>query len=271
MVRFVRSNMNMVKTPKELAFLRDLYVAPDWTQRFTDIFDANFRFADESEILYVNGGTGKHPLELRQKLNLDSRLSAYAADEESNILARAKADLLDMEIRFSNEFPRETFDLVIADGSLVQPENVGEFLDEVIDLADKRIAFFLPTAGSFGEIFSFIWESLLKTDLPDKGFEVERLITIIPQVSRIEEIAKRRGLSKLRTTTKSEIFDFENGADFIDSPLVSDFLMPVWLEFLDDTEKERVSKMLTRLIDENSENLSFRFTVKATLVTGEKS
>ena len=266
----MRSNMTMTKTAKELAFLRDLYIAPDWTQRFADVFDANFKFAGEKEILYINGGTGKHPLELREKLSVDSRLSAYSPDEESNMLAQAKADLLGVEIRFSDEFPRETYDLVIADASFVSPADLTGFLEEVIDLADERAAFFLPSAGSFGEIFSFLWESFLNANLFDKAAEVERLITTIPTIARIEKIGEDFGLSKLKSTTNSEVFEFENGTNFITSPLVADFLLPVWLKFLNDKEKERVSKTLTQLIDENGENLTFRFTVKATLFTGEK-
>lgn len=270
-IRLVRFNMTIVKTPKELAFLRDLYVAPDWTQRFTDLFDANFKFSDDKEILYVNGGTGKHPLELREKLSVDSLLSAYSTDEESNVLAQAKADLLGAEIGFSDEFPRETYDLVIADASFVPPDDLPEFLEEVIDLTDSRATFFLPTAGSFGEIFSFLWESFLNADLLEKAIEIERLIMTIPTILRIESIAKGFGLSKLTTKTNSEVFEFENGTDFIRSPLVADFLLPAWLDFLDDDEIERVSKTLTRLIDDNAENLTFRFTVKATLFTGEKT
>src|SRR5882762_8703214 len=142
-VCLLRSNIRMAKTDKELAFLRDLYIAPDWTQRFTDLFDGNFKFSDDKEILYVNGGTGKHPLEIREKLSVDARLNGYSTDEESNMLAQAKADLLGTDIRFSDEFPRETYDLMIADASFVKPEDLSEFLAEVIDLADKRAAFFM--------------------------------------------------------------------------------------------------------------------------------
>ena len=37
-------NEYMAKTPKELAFLRDLYISGDWTRRFTDLIDKNFDF-----------------------------------------------------------------------------------------------------------------------------------------------------------------------------------------------------------------------------------
>ena len=260
----------MSKTPKELAFLRDLYIAPDWTRRFTEIFDKNFKFSDEKEILYVNAGTGHHALELREKLGLDSRLDAYSEDEESNILARGKAEMVGTEIEFSDEFPRETYDLVIADASFVQPENLHEFLEEIIDLSDDRVAFFLPTTGSFGEIFSFLWESFLNADVADKAFEVERLITAIPSVSQVEDMAAAAGLSRIKAVTESENIEFKNGTEFINSPLFADFLFPAWAGFLNEEEKARVRKTLAKLINENAENLTFRFTVKATFFNGEK-
>ena len=47
--------------------------------------------------------------------------------------------------------------------------------------------------------------------------------------------------------------------------------MPVWLEMLDEEEKERAVKQLAKLIDAEDGPLSFRFSVKATLLTGEKA
>ena len=64
--------------------------------------------------------------------------------------------------------------------------------------------------------------------------------------------------------------EFENGAEFIASPLVSDFLLPEWLRTLSESENERVSARLSELIDAEDGDMSFRFSVKATLVTGEK-
>ena len=262
--------IDMNKTEKELAILRDLFITPDWTLRFTEIFDKNFKFAEDKEILYVNPGTGNHVLGLREKLEADSRIAAYSDDVQANILAQGKAEIVQADVGFSGEFPRETYDLVIADASFIQPDELSEFLGDITDLSDKRVAYFLPTAGSFGEIFSFLWESFLNADLLDNAVEIERVITTIPTISAVEEMAANLGLSRIKTITESEIFEFENGTDFIDSPLVADFLLPVWLDFIDEGEQERVRVALAKLIDDNAENLTFRFTVKAALLMAEK-
>ncbi|MEP7038778.1 MAG: hypothetical protein ABI891_10560 [Acidobacteriota bacterium] len=261
----------MSKTQKELAFLRDLYVAEDWTARFADIFDANFKFSGEKSILYVNAGTGNHALAVSEKLEQDSNLNAFNEDEELNIIAQAKANALKSDVFFASVFPDESFDVVLADASFVELKNLYSFVAEIIDLSDKQVAFFLPTAGSFGEIFSFLWETLFDLDLLEKGTEVERLIAEIPTVSKIKEMVKNLGLSKLEVVTKNEIFEFENGAEFAASPLVADFFLPVWLDFLDEQEQKRVSERLAQIIDADDGTLSFHFSIKATLVVGEKS
>jgi hypothetical protein len=66
------------------------------------------------------------------------------------------------------------------------------------------------------------------------------------------------------------VFEYDDGAAFISSPLVSDFLIPEWLETLSEDEKEQVTNKLAQLIDVEEADLTFRFSVKATLLTGEK-
>ncbi len=261
----------MSKTQKELAFLRDLYIAEDWTARFTDIFDANFKFSGEKSILYVNAGTGNHALAISEKLEQDSNLNGFNEDEELNIIAQAKSNAIKSDVFFASVFPDEVFDVVLADASFVEPKNLRSFIAEIIDLSNNQVAFFLPTAGSFGEIFSFLWETFLELDLIDEGVEIESLIDGIPTVSQVENIAQKLGLKKIEIVTKNEIFEFENGTEFVNAPLVADFLLPVWLDFLDAEEQKRVSEKLAQIVDNDDGTLSFCFLIKATLVVGEKS
>lgn len=260
----------MSKTEKELAFLRDLYIETDWTERFTNLFDDNFKFSDEETILYANAGAGNHALALREKL--DDRIEILGVSEDRELLniARAKADAIKANADFSAVYPAEKFDAVLADASFVSPIELKNFLTKIVDSSKRQVAFFLPTASSFGEIFSLLWETLLNLDLLEKGAEVERLIIEIPTVSKVEEAAKSLGLKKIETVTKNESFEFDNGAAFVESPLAADFLFPLWFDFLDEKEKERVKNKLAQTIDDDCQEMSFRFSIKATLVVGEK-
>lgn len=259
-----------MKTQKELAFLRELSVSADWTERFTKLFDENLRFSDEEKILYLNAGTGNHLLALREKLNKDTKLFAVCEDAELLKIAQAKAVSIKADIVFYEEIPTAKFDSVLANAGFVRSSELPEFIEKLVFLAKNDVAFFLPTAGSFGEVFSFLWEVLLTEDLLVFSENIENLISQIPTVSQLENTVKKLGLKNVETKTSNEIFEYENGKEFIASDLVSEFLLPVWLEFLDEKQKERVSQKLAQLIDTEDGKMTFRFSVKATLVSGKK-
>jgi ubiquinone/menaquinone biosynthesis C-methylase UbiE len=261
---------DMSKTEKELAFLRDLYVETDWTERFTNLFDDNFKFSGEEKILYVNAGAGNHALALREKLDDEVEIFGVSETQELLNIARAKADLIQANVDFSIVYPAEKFDAVLADATFVRPSELKNFLTKITKSSKKQVAFFLPTASSFGDVFSFLWETLLNLNLLEKGAEVERLINEIPTVLKVEETAENLGLAKIQTETKNEFFEFDNGAAFINSPLVENYLLPVWLDFLEENEKEQVINKLAQTIDDDCRELSFSFSVKATLLVGEK-
>lgn len=260
----------MSKTEKELAFLQDLYISTDWTERFTDLFGKDFDTKEFENILYINAGTGNHALALEEKLGEDTDLIAVCQNQELLRIAQAKADVVRSDIKFTGDFPDEKFDAVIADASLVKPSELKEFMTEAAGFSRWQIALLLPTAGSFGEIFSYLWQVLLELDWLDKSAEIENLLSEIPTAFRVEEMMRDLGFTKAEATTKNEEFEFENGAEFIAAPLVADFLFENWLDFLDETEKEQLSTKLAQLIDAECEGLSFRFAVKTTLVVGAK-
>ncbi len=252
--------------------MRDLYVETDWTERFTNLFDENFKFTDEKSILYLNAGTGNHALALKAKLKKkDIKVFAVPENREFLKLAQAKADLIKTDITFAAEYPTKKFDAVLADASFVKPSEVKDFLTKAISLSNDQAAFFLPTAGSFGDIFSFLWETFLNADLLEKSAEIERLVTEIPTVSKVEELAESLNLTKIEVITKTEFFEFENGEAFVNSPLAGDFLFPLWFDFLSGKEKNQIVKKLAKTINEDCRELSFQFSVKATLIVGEKN
>lgn len=260
----------MSKSQKELAFLRNLYIETDWTQRFTDFFDDKFKFSKKEKILYVNAGTGNHALALREKLDENAEIWVLPEDTELLNIARAKADAVKADISFFSDFPREKVDAVLADASFVRPTELSDFLKRIIQLSNNQVMFFLPTAGSFGDIFSYLWETFLNADLLEKEAEIERLLTEIPTVSKIEEAVENLGLTKLQTETKTEFFEFETGAEFVSSPLAADFLFPSWLTFLNEKQTATVKEKLAQTIDADRDGMNFSFSVKATLVVGEK-
>ncbi len=263
----------MAKTQKELAFLRDLYIQDDWTKRFTDLADKHMDLRDSDNMLYINAGPGGHALAVNERFGEKTDIFASCENEDILAIARDKGAAIMSQVDFSTiRFEDDAFDAVLADATFVPPPEVEVFIQNTVRVARTGgdIAIFLPSVGSFGEVFSLMWEAFFTEDLMEHAAGVEKLVAELPTTLHLENMAAAAGMVNINTQTALEVFDFENAAAFIDSPLVADFLMPIWLATMDESEKERVNVKLAQLIDAEEGPLSFQFTVKATLITGEK-
>ncbi len=263
----------MTKTQKERAFLRDLYINEEWTRRFTDLVDKHVDLKKAENLLYINSGTGNHAFALHERIGKKTAIFGLSDDKHLLTISKDKAAAVKSDVDFSMiRFEDDSFDVVLADASFVKPTDLGKFIGDAVRVAraDAKAAFFLPSAGSFGEIFSLLWEMLFSEELGQKGAEIEAMVAEIPTLTLLEEMAANAGLVNIEAHNGTEIFEFENGAEFIGSPLVADFLLPEWLKTLTEKEKGQAFKKLAQLIDVEDGNLTFRFSVKATLVTGTK-
>jgi hypothetical protein len=133
------------------------------------------------------------------------------------------------------------------------------------------VALWLPTASSFGEFFSIYWEALINLDLADYASEAEVLLKESPAVSDVEAIAELEGLEKLSSWTSVEEFDYESGEQFLNSPLITEFLLPRWLQSLPAAKQSPVATEIGRIIDAERHEADFVLSVKATLVMGRKT
>ena len=133
------------------------------------------------------------------------------------------------------------------------------------------IAFTLPTASSFGEFFSIYWEALHNIGLLDHESDVEQLITELPTVSDVEQLAEDEGLKDVESWTRIEEFDFDSGEQFLSSPLVSEFLIHEWLALVPNDKRAELIDEISRLINEERHEAEFALSVKATLVVGQKA
>jgi hypothetical protein len=261
----------MSKNEKDLAYLRGLYIEPEWTQRFTDIFDTNIKLKKVENLTYLNAGAGNHAIEINEKFEPgEQEIFAVCESEELQKIAQAKAQATKIAIDFSTSLPLAESDFVLGDGSLLRPSEIKDFFGEVVRASENKAVIFLPTSRSFGEIFSYLWEVFLELEMLDKNEHLEKMITDLPTPDYLEEIAKELGLKKISFFTENEIFEYKDGEEFITSPLMKEFFFPVWLEFLDEKEKEQVIKKLAQKIDEDCVGMSFYFSVKATVIAGKR-
>ena len=267
------------KSDKELAFLQDLFIAPDWGERFAELIDQHVKLPKEGKALYVEAGTGGHAMSLYERAG--DKLELLCVDENSECLelARAKATATNEKIGFdtarldSLNLPDDEFDLVIGNASLVSRQRARKMFSEMVRVAapSGTIALTLPTASSFGEFFSIYWEALHNNGLLDHEPDVEQLITELPTVSDVEQFAEDEGLTDVESFTRIEEFDFESGEQFLTSPLVSEFLMHDWLALVPEDRRAALFSEISRLINEERHEAEFAFSVKATLVVGQKA
>jgi len=266
------------KSPKELAFLYDLYIATDWAERFAAVVDEHVELPKKGRALYVAAGTAGHALALKDR---DENLNLICVDENPECLeiAQAKAVAVRQEAEFQREDPTalsfkdDQFDLVLGDASLTPPVKVKSMLAEMVRVAKPgaTVAAWFPTAASFGEVFSIYWEALTRAGLGDHSAAVENLINELPTVAGAESWADQMGLESVTTTTAVEEFHYASGEGFLASPMISDFLLPNWFQRVPEGDQNRVIEELTKIIDEERHDGEFLLTLKATLIVGKKS
>lgn len=270
--------MSNLKSDKELAFIQDLFIAPDWGERFAELIDEHVKLPNEGRALYAAAGTGNHAMSLQERAG--NKLELLCLDENSECieLAQAKAKATNEETVFrlakldDLDLPDNHFNLVVGNASLISLARVRMMFAEMVRVAapGATIALALPTASSFGEFFSIYWEALHNHGLIDHESNVEQLITELPTVSEVERMAEDEGLKDIASWTRIEEFDYDSGEQFLTSPLVSEFLMREWLAQVPEAERADVSREISRLINDERHEAEFALSVKATLLIGQK-
>lgn len=269
--------MTTPKTDKELAFLHDLFVATDWGERFAQLIDEHVKLPKQGLALYVGSGTGGHAIALQER---SGALKFLGVDESPDYLelAQAKATAVKDAAEFRQgkvdklDFEDNQFNFVIGDGSMVALPRIPSMLAEMARVAKPgaTVAISLPTAGSFGEFYSLYWELLHNCNLQEHESYVEGLITELLTTSELEEIAEHAGLEEVSSWSRIEEFNFDSGERFVNSPLVSDFLMNRWLEFIPEESRECIRQAIPRIVNDDRHDAEFTLSVKATLVAGHK-
>jgi len=271
--------MSTLKSDKELAFLHDLFIAPDWGERFAELIDQHVKVPREGRALYLAVGTGGHAMALHERAGEKVEFLCIDENPECLEIARAKATATKdpAEFRMGRldqlDLPDNHYDFVVGNASLVLRQRVAKMFSEMIRVAapGAQVALALPTTSSFGEFFSIYWEAMYNAGLLDHESDLEHLILELPSVSDVEQIAIDEGLTDVDSWTTIEEFDFESGERFLNAPLVAEFLMQEWLAPVPDESRDQLIKELTRLINEERHEAEFALSVKATLVAGRKT
>ena len=265
---------------KELAYRYDLFITPDWRDRFDTLINEQVKLPDEGQFLDVNCGTGAYAIELAERVQGKGEVIGTDPNAERIEIARAKAQVKKVEdVSFEHApatdlpFRDEQFDAVIGDASLVAPDEMEEMLTEMTRVAspDASIVFKITTLGSFDEFFSIYWEALLGAGIVEEVWgALESLINERLSKSDAENLARRVGLRQVESVTSREAFLFDSGNEFLESPLIKDTVLDDWLAIVPEDKRQEVYERLASLIDRDRHEGPFEVSIKATVITGKR-
>jgi ubiquinone/menaquinone biosynthesis C-methylase UbiE len=271
---------DMTTNEKELAYRYELFITPDWRDRFDTLVNENIELPTEGRILDVNSGTGAHAIELAERMSGKGEVVGVDPSAERVELARAKAQVKKIaEVTFEQggaaplRFADREFDAVIGDASLLPAGEIEPLLGEMRRVAetDAPVVLKLVTHGSFGEFFSIYWEALHDLGMDEQVWaRLEDLINERLTVSEAESLAERAGLRDLQSVSGKAEFSFESGETFMESPLIKDTFLDHWLAIIPAARRAEVSRHLVTVIDRERHDAEFDVSIKATLIAGRR-
>ena len=265
---------------KELACRYDLFITPDWRDRFDALVNDKIKIPTEGRILDVNSGTGAHAIELAARMRGEGEVIGIDPSAERIEIARAKAQVKKLDrVAFERgnaydlPFASDEFDLVIGDASMLRPYEIEDVLTEMGRVARPGAVVILKVAthGSFDEFFSIYWEALHEAEMVDQVWgELETLINERSTVSDAERMAVRAGLEQVESFSSKEEFVYDTGADFIESPLIKDTFLDDWLSIIPEDRRQEIRDRIVSKIEKERHDAPFDVSIKATLIKGIK-
>lgn len=265
---------------KELAFRYDLFVTPQWRDRFDLLINESIKLPAEGRVLDVNCGTGGHAIELAERMHGKGEVIGIDSSPERVEIARAKALVKKArDVRFEHgiaadlPFDSHEFEIVIGDATLLESGQIDEVLAEMVRIAipEGRVILKMTTRGTFDEFFSVYWEALHTTGMADEVWtSLERLINERHTVSEAESLAERAGLSNVDSFTSREQLAFETATEFLEAPLIADCFLSDWLEIVPVEKRDVVLGHLKSIIERERNNAPFDVSVKAAVIAGVK-
>ena len=242
--------------------------------------DENLKLPAKGDLLYVAAGTGTHLLKLRDSAPDDLRFTAIESDEEKAAIAEAKIRALNLPVMLRTAdatdlpFEDDSFDVVICEASILAPEILPQLINELRRVAAPKASLRLATvtSGSYGEIISLLWEALFRADSLNYEAYVEELTSRNITSHNLQILAEESGWRNVATETKSEIFSYQNAEEFFAAPLITHFVMPyLTAKFRHDAAAtKKIAVELRKVFEENTDELDFQFSVKATILGGKK-
>ncbi len=260
------------------AFLHDLTVAPLWNECFHRLLIETVPLPDSGRVLLVECGTGGLAVELAHRLRETGTVTATDSDPARLQVARDKRDLAKLDnLRLLNagELAQDPvadgYDLAVGDASLLPTDALTPMLALLRERAgeDGQIVAYAVSRGSFDEFFSILWQALYECNLAETLAEpLEALLHTYPTKAALRTQATAAGLHSVNIIIEKETFTFQNGQDFLESPLIAGYWLDRWLAIVPPEHRAAVKTAVCSIIDEEYGTCPFEVSIKAALLTG---
>ncbi|OYT71536.1 MAG: hypothetical protein CFK52_07840 [Chloracidobacterium sp. CP2_5A] len=260
------------------ALVHDLAIAPMWRECFDRLLAEAVSLPDSGRILLIECGTGGLAIELAHRLRETGAVTASDSDPARLQIARdkrqvAKLDNLRLvETRYLVDDPVEDgYDLVVGDASLLAADALEPMLALLRDQVgeDGQVVAYVVARGSFDEFFSIFWEALYECDLAETlAAPLEAMLRVHPTQADLSAQAASAGLHGVRVMVGKEIFRFDSGQEFLESPLIAGYWLDRWLSIVPPAYLDTVKASVRDLIDRDRGDYPFEVSLKAALLTG---
>lgn len=264
----------------ETAYLYDLYLVPGWCEFFDRMIEEEVRLPKEGRILDLACGSGGLAIDLALRGSDGREVVGVDIDPALVALAEGKAGIRQApRLQFlagslgTLPLDRESFDVVIADFSLIPWRAAPCELRDLLPLARKgaTLVLKLATRGSFDEFFSLYWEALYDLGLTDLNPQLEALIESRLSIAEAERIAQEAGWRQVRSLLRTERLEYPDAASFFSSPVIRTAFLDSWLVILPDaTTQQAVVDQLSQILDRERQGASFDLSIKTTLLLAQK-
>ncbi len=266
-----------MKSEKELAFIYDLYIVPNWREAFDAAIEESLKLPKSGRILDAGCGTGTFAFDLAVKMGDRGEIVAVEEDKERLKIAQGKNTLKNLDNLKFIQAPLDSissleraFDVAILDVSLFTPEQLEEDIDLILTDIKRacleEATFILKTAtrGTFDEFFSVFWEALFELEL--ESDKLESLILNRHTVDAVEQFVKEAGFREVSSSTiKCELL-FEDGKSFVEDPIIESYFLDSWLAIVPEAKHAKIKTVIITIIDRMREGEPFDASFKATLV-----
>ncbi len=264
---------------RELAYRYDLFVGPDWGERFNTILDEHVEMPKKGRFLEINCGTGTRALAVSERLD-DGDVVGTDPSPERVALARAKATAAGTDrVTFLEadaerlDLEADSFDGVVLDASLADPGRLGPTTAEAVRVAatGAPIAVKVMLRGSFDEFYSIFWEALHDVGIDAAVWtRLEALITGHATLAEALETVRSAGVRNAEPHRSKEEWQFDTGEAFLASPLMADLFLDEALAIVPVDQAGDVRAALARIVDRESDGAYFDVSAKALVIAGMK-